>query len=95
MAHAEWCGKYECGDCPNVHECPIDLSMPCSPSCEGLYGYKINLKHCVNSGCLDNLLYMFYGDDKGEELFGLSPLEQCRKLVSDFADENGYAKYPY
>lgn len=94
MAHTEWCGKCECSDCPDVHKCPIDLSMPCSPSCKGLYGYKINLNYCINSGCLENLMYMFYGDE-ADELDYMSDWHKSRLLLKDFADENGYAKYPY
>ena len=55
MAHANWCGKCECGDCELAmkNECALDLSLPCSPSCEllGADGYPIDFAKCKACGC--------------------------------------------
>ena len=55
MAHAEWCGKCKCGDCELArnNKCSLDLSMPCSPSCEllGEDGYPIDHAKCKKAGC--------------------------------------------
>ena len=65
MAHAEWCGKCKCGDCPDVFNCALDMSMPCSPSCEllGEDGFPRNPKACEESGC-DAYEWDKYGEEE-------------------------------
>ena len=50
MAHKNWCGKRNCGDCKET--CSLDESMACSPSCEALNpdGSR-DLHKCRESGC--------------------------------------------
>ena len=66
MAHAEWCGKCECGECELAmnNKCALDLSMPCSPSCEflGKDGRPIDPKACEESGC-DAYEWDKYGEE--------------------------------
>ncbi len=91
MAHANYCGSgIECSDC-KIHECPVDLTMPCSPSCKNLHENMIDIRACAKAGCIDNLCYMFYGeyDESRTDDYYINRL--CR----DYLLDNGMAIYPY
>lgn len=89
MAHINWCGKRECGNCG--HDCALEVHFPCFPSCNGLEGDSINIITCLKAGCLDNLAHMFFGeyDESGKK-----DNEYIEKL-KDMCDEDGLIEYPY
>lgn len=93
MAHADYCGIWECAECPVGDRCKINSNIPCSPDCDGLDGVFIDVGYCIENGCLDNLCYMFYGeyDESGEQ-----DNHYIDKLFRDYVNlETGMAVYPY
>ena len=87
MAHANWCGK-ECYECKSrKSSCEAYKQIPCSPDCDNLMGYKINIIGCIRDGCAESIAEMFLGGNFNEV---------DNETLAEIVEKHGaIAVYPY
>lgn len=54
MPHKDWCGKYQCSECPDSATCEVDAGCSCSPSCYNLTEDGNHIVECLR--CRKDLL---------------------------------------
>lgn len=80
MALKGYCGG-ECGCLGKCNECALDLSIPCSPSCENLTSDgMIKIAECLKDGC-EEVKYIFDSLNKTNE-----------EIIAEYGE---IAPYPY
>lgn len=66
MAIKGYCGG-ECGCMKKCNNCKLDMTIPCSPSCENLTeDGMIKIAECLKSGCIE-VKYIFDAIYKTDE----------------------------
>ena len=89
MAIKGYCGG-ECGQMEKCAKCSLDLSMPCSPSCDNLTeDGMIKIAKCLADGC-DEVKYIFKdeGAESDEDILGKS----AENIIAEHGE---IAPYPY
>ena len=89
MAIKGYCGG-ECGGMEKCNKCSLDLSMPCSPSCDNLTeDGMIKIAKCLADGC-EEVKYIFKDDEAetDEEILGKTDEE----IIAEYGE---VAEYPY
>lgn len=80
MAIKGYCGG-ECGCAEKCNSCSLDMSIPCSPSCENLTeDGNIHIAGCLKSKC-EEVRYIFDALDKTDG-----------EIMAEYGE---YAPYPY
>lgn len=77
MAHIDYCGLMDCGDCKG---CALEESMPCYPSCEGFLEEYMRVDSCIECDAFLSYVNMFNSSSniKSEDI-----LEEVKYILSE------------